>query len=108
MKIKDCIKTCFSKSKKLVVGVGTAIVTGATMAVSSFAAAGDDPSGSAEAVQAAQTVLSSVTAVLNITAVAAILAACMGSATALFLAWWGVRKVTKVTVRAFSHGKLAI
>lgn len=79
-----------------------------TMAVGCFAAEGADPSGSAEAVAAAKTVLSSVTAVLNITAVAAILAACMGSATALFLAWWGVRKVTKVTVRAFSHGKLAI
>lgn len=108
MKIKESIKTCFSKSKKLVIGVGTAIVTGASMAISSFAAEGADPSGSTEAVAAAKTVLSSITSVLNITAVAAILAACMGSATSLFLAWWGVRKVTKVTVRAFSHGKLAI
>lgn len=107
MKIKERIKKCFSKAKKLVAAVGTAVVVGVTMAVSSFAAE-TDPSGSAEAVAAAKTVLSSITEVLNITAVAAILAACMGSATALFLAWWGVRKVTKVTVRAFSHGKLAI
>lgn len=107
MKISERIKKCFIKAKKLVIGAGTAIVTGATMAVSSFAE-GADPSGSTEAVAAAKTVLSSITSVLNITAVAAILAACMGSATSLFLAWWGVRKVTKVTVRAFSHGKLAI
>lgn len=64
--------------------------------------------GAAEAVAAAETVLNSVTAVLNITNVAAILAACMGSATILFLAWWGVRKVVKVTVNAFSRGKLSI
>ncbi len=70
-------------------------------------AAGDTPS-SAEAVAAAKQVLDSVTAVLNITNVAAILAACMGSATLLFLAWWGVRKVTKVTVNAFARGKLSI
>ncbi len=70
-------------------------------------AAGDAPS-SAEAVAAAKQVLDSVTAVLNITNVAAILAACMGSATLLFLAWWGVRKVTKVTVNAFARGKLSI
>lgn len=70
-------------------------------------AAGDVPS-SAEAVAAAKQVLDSVTAVLNITNVAAILAACMGSATLLFLAWWGVRKVTKVTVNAFARGKLSI
>lgn len=63
---------------------------------------------SAEAVTAAQTVLESVTDVLNITNVAAILAACMGSATILFLAWWGVRKVTKVTVNAFAKGRLSI
>lgn len=68
---------------------------------------GDAPS-SAEAVAAAKQVLDSVTAVLNITNVAAILAACMGSATLLFLAWWGVRKVTKVTVNAFARGKLSI
>lgn len=61
-----------------------------------------------EAVAAATTVLGSVTAVLNITNVAAILAACMGSATLLFLAWWGVRKVTRVTVNAFAKGKLSI
>ncbi len=66
------------------------------------------PTGSAEAVAAAKSVLDSVTAVLNITNVAAILAACMGSATLLFLAWWGVRKVTKVTVNAFARGKLSI
>lgn len=70
-------------------------------------ATGDAPS-SAEAVAAAKQVLDSVTAVLNITNVAAILAACMGSATLLFLAWWGVRKVTKVTVNAFARGKLSI
>ncbi len=70
-------------------------------------AVGDAPS-SAEAVAAAKQVLDSVTAVLNITNVAAILAACMGSATLLFLAWWGVRKVTKVTVNAFARGKLSI
>lgn len=68
----------------------------------------ETPAGSAEAVAAAKSVLDSVTAVLNITNVAAILAACMGSATLLFLAWWGVRKVTKVTVNAFARGKLSI
>ncbi len=75
--------------------------------VTCFAAEGD-ATGAAEAVAAAETVLASVTAVLNITNVAAILAACMGSATILFLAWWGVRKVVKVTVNAFSRGKLSI
>lgn len=74
--------------------------------VTCFAA--DATTGATEAVNAAQTVLDSVTAVLNITNVAAILAACMGSATILFLAWWGVRKVVKVTVNAFSRGKLSI
>lgn len=101
------IKNRLVKAKKFVIGVGTAIGVAATTAISSFAA-GTDPSGNTEAVEAAKTVLASITAVLNITAVAAILAACMGAATSLFLAWWGVRKVTKVTVRAFSHGKLAI
>lgn len=72
--------------------------------VSCFAA---DPDAT-EAVAAATSVLASVTAVLNITNVAAILAACMGSATLLFLAWWGVRKVTRVTVNAFAKGKLSI
>lgn len=106
MKIKERIQNCFRKAKNLVLSVGTAVVAGVSMAVSSFAA--DPASSSTEAVAAATSVLGSVTAVLNITAVAAILTACMGSATALYLAWWGVRKVTKVTVRAFSHGKLAI
>lgn len=106
MKIKERIQNRFKKAKKLVLSVGTAVAAGVSMAVSSFAAG--ETSGSTEAVAAATTVLGSITAVLNITAVAAILAACMGSATALYLAWWGVRKVTKVTVRAFSHGKLSI
>lgn len=106
MKIKERIQNCFKKAKKLVLSVGTAVAAGVSMAVSSSAA--DPASSSTEAVAAATSVLGSVTAVLNITAVAAILTACMGSATALYLAWWGVRKVTKVTVRAFSHGKLAI
>lgn len=106
MKIKERIQNRLKKAKKLVLSVGTAVVAGVSMAVSSFAA--DPASSSTEAVAAATSVLGSVTAVLNITAVAAILTACMGSATALYLAWWGVRKVTKVTVRAFSHGKLAI
>lgn len=67
-----------------------------------------ETTGSAEAVAAAKSVLDSVTAVLNVTNVAAILSACMGSATLLFLSWWGVRKVTKVTVNAFARGKLSI
>lgn len=74
--------------------------------VTCFAA--DGATGAQEAVAAAEQVLGSVTAVLNITNVAAILAACMGSATILFLAWWGVRKVVKVTVNAFARGKLSI
>lgn len=106
MKIKERIQNCFKKAKKLVLSAGAAVVAGVSMAVSSFAA-GETPNAQ-EAVTAATTVLGSVTAVLNITNIASILAACMGSATLLFLAWWGVRKVTKVTVRAFSHGKLSI
>lgn len=101
------VQQWFAKTKKLVLSAGAAVVAGVSMAVSSFAAE-TTPASATEAVEAAKTVLGSVTDVLNITNIAAILAACMGSATLLFLAWWGVRKVTKVTVRAFSHGKLAI
>lgn len=101
------VKQWFAKGKKLVLSVGAAVGAAVSMAVASFAAE-TTPASATEAVTAAETVLSSVTAVLNITNIAAILAACMGSATLLFLAWWGVRKVTRVTVRAFSHGKLSI
>ncbi len=101
------LKAFWQKSKHKLLGIGTAVAVMATSCVTAFAAEGDTPS-SAEAVSAAKQVLDSVTAVLNITNVAAILAACMGSATLLFLAWWGVRKVTKVTVNAFARGKLSI
>lgn len=104
MKVKATLKEMFHKGKKMILTVGSAIAVGATMVVSSFAAEPD----ASEAVTAATSVLGSVTAVLNITNVAAILAACMGSATLLFLAWWGVRKVVRVTVAAFSKGKLSI
>lgn len=94
-----------SKHGKRILAVCSAVCIMALSAVTCFAA---DPVSATEAVTAATTVLDSVTAVLNITNIAAILAACMGSATLLFLAWWGVRKVTRVTVSAFAKGKLSI
>ena len=98
-------KAMHSQRGKRVVAVGMAVMMCACTCVTSFAA---EAVSATEAVTAATTVLDSVTAVLNITNIAAILAACMGSATLLFLAWWGVRKVTRVTVAAFAKGKLSI
>lgn len=97
------------KTGKKVMVVGSAVATMAVSAVNAFAADGTTTALDAtEAVTAAETVLASVTAVLNITNIAAILSACIGSATLLFLAWWGVRKVVRVTVNAFAKGKLSI
>lgn len=98
-------KAMHSKHGKRVLAVGAAVCLMVCSAVTCFAAEAVDAT---EAVTAATLVLDSVTAVLNITNVAAILSACMGSATLLFLAWWGVRKVVRVTVAAFAKGKLSI
>lgn len=100
-------KAMHSKHGKRVLAVGAAVCVMVCSAVTCFAADGTTVDAS-EAVTAATQVLDSVTAVLNITNVAAILSACMGSATLLFLAWWGVRKVVRVTVAAFAKGKLSI
>lgn len=98
------LRAFWSKAKSKIVGIGIAVSTVAMSAVTAFA---EGPSVQ-EAVDAAKSVQQSITSVLNITAIASILAACLGAATLLFLAWWGVRKIVKVTVRAFAHGKLSI
>lgn len=87
-------------------GAGATVAAMASSCVTAFAAG--ETVTPQEAIDAAKSVQSSVTAVLNITAIAAILAAVLGPATLLFLAWWGVRKVVKVTVNAFARGKLSI
>lgn len=94
------------KSKKRLMGVATAISTMAVSAVGAFAA--EPTAGTTDAVAAITQIQNAVTAELNITAIAAILSACIGAATVLFLAWWGARKVVRVTVNAFAKGKLKI
>lgn len=64
--------------------------------------------GAGAAVTAIKSIQDALTAELNIGNIAAILAACMAPAAVLFLAWWGARKVVRVTVNAFAKGKLKI
>lgn len=107
--VNACKKVMHKAGKKVMV-VGTAVATMAISAVNAFAADGTtvDQASIDEAVTAAQNIVSSMTAVLNITNIIAILSACMGAATVLFLGWWGARKVVRVVVNAFAKGKLSI
>lgn len=98
------LRMFFSKSKKKIAAGVVTVIGIVSTAISSFAA-GEDVTA---AVEAAKSVQTSLTSVLNVTNIAAILAACIGAAGVLFLAWWGVRKVVKVTVNAFAKGKLSI
>ncbi len=101
-----CKKVMHKAGKKVMV-VGTAVATMALSVVNSFAAEVDQ-AAITEAVTAAETIVGSMTSVLNITNIIAILSACMGAATVLFLGWWGARKVVRVVVNAFAKGKLSI
>ena len=110
--LKSAVNACkrvMHKAGKKVMVVGTAVATMAISAVNAFASDGTvDQASIDEAVTAAQNIVSSMTAVLNITNIIAILSACMGAATVLFLGWWGARKVVRVVVNAFAKGKLSI
>lgn len=111
--LKSIVNTCkngLQKAGKKIMVVGTTVATMAISAVNAFATGATevDQASIDEAVTAAQNIVSSMTAVLNITNIIAILSACMGAATVLFLGWWGARKVVRVVVNAFAKGKLSI
>lgn len=97
-KAKDFFKRNWNKIAGAVTAVGT-LSTGAITALAE---------DSSEAVSAAQSVLETATSTLNITNIVAIIGAGIGAVIALFLGWWGARKLVKMLKSAFTKGKISL
>lgn len=98
------VKEFFSKFKRKIVGVCSAVSVAAMTAITSFAAEGDPTF----TVSDISTVLNPVKSQFTFTNIASILALVVGSAAVLVLGWFGVRKVISVIQTAIKRGRLKV
>lgn len=94
------------KTRKRVLALVGAIVVMCSMAIPAFAE-GDTFDGAA-AIAGAQSIFTQATSTLTIGNVVSVIGICIGAAVALYLLWWGVRKVLRVVKGAFSKGKVSV
>lgn len=100
---------CQTKAGKRILAVFGAMLVMCSMAIPAFAleegAAGFD---GAAAIAGAQSIFSQATSTLTIGNVVSVIGICIGAAVALYLLWWGLRKVLRVVKAAFSKGKVSV
>lgn len=96
-------ENCKKHANKIVAACSGGAVM-ASGAISAFAA---EPTAD-EAVQAAKTLMNNVTSTLNITNIVAIIGAGLGYVALLWLAWWGARKLVRMSTSAVGKGKIAL
>lgn len=95
--------SCKKHANKIIAAVsGGAVAASGTISV--FAA---EPTAD-EAVQAAKTLMNDVTSTLNITNIVAIIGAGLGYVALLWLAWWGARKLVRMSTSAVGKGKISL
>lgn len=94
------------KTRKRVLALVGAIVVMCSMAIPAFAE-GATFDGAA-AIAGAQSIFTQATSTLTIGNVVSVIGICIGAAVALYLLWWGVRKVLRVVKGAFSKGKVSV
>lgn len=58
--------------------------------------------------EAAQGVMDIIHAQLNFTTVMEVIGVGLASAVAIFLGWWGIRKLVRIVMNAFKKGKVSI
>lgn len=100
MKINELKQKVKRHASKIV----SAFAGGAVMASGAITAFAEDT----QAVAGAKELLSAATSELNLTNIVAILSAGIGVVIALYLGWWGARKLVRMLVNAFSKGKVSL
>lgn len=103
-KLKRWVST--KSGKRVLAIIGTMLVM-CSMAVPAFAVDGEGFDGAA-AIAGAQSIFSQATSTLTIGNVVSVIGICIGAAVALYLLWWGLRKVLRVVKAAFSKGKVSV
>lgn len=61
-----------------------------------------------EAIDAAEGLFGTITGTLNFTNIAKVLGIGLAAVIGIWLAWWGVRKLTKMITKALTKGKLSL
>lgn len=93
------------KAKKLI-AVAMCMLIGCTMMIP-LASATDAAVTDLSPAEAGQEVFDIIHQQLNFQTVLSVLGVALASGLAIYLGWWGIRKVTSIVMRAFSKGKLS-
>lgn len=102
------------KNKKLVkiLGVVMMVALVALSCVSMAFASGDVTNAAVldgdAAVSAAQGLFNSITSVLNFANIAKVLGIGIAAVIGIWLAWWGIRKLTSMLQRVLTRGRLSL
>jgi p-aminobenzoyl-glutamate transporter AbgT len=101
MTIKEKLQNVFAKPiNKYAIAVGA----GSSIAAASFNVFAADPVTDGAA--AAEQLLNAMTATLNLQNMVTIITAGIGAVLALYLGWWGARKLARMLMGVFNKGRI--
>lgn len=99
--MKKKLKSLLSKPIAKVAAFAGALSSGVAGAMSVHAA-----DAVTDGAQAAQTLLGKMAETLNLTNMVTIITAGIGAVLALYLGWWGARKLTRMLMGVFNKGRI--